>query len=120
MFGFFNSAVEISELRKKVSALTDVNELLTRDNANLTNTIKSIENQLSAADCEFVIDFNAIRCFSIERQSSGHTGKTILGYNLLTDSENRDVREWILYCNENQHKKLIDNFNQTKENNGTI
>ena len=120
MFGLFNNAVEMAELRKRVSALTDVNELLSRKNADLTNTMKSIETQVSAADCEFVIDFTAIRCFSIERQSYGHTGKTVLGYNLLTDSENRDAREWVLYCNEKQHQKLIDNFNRTKENNGTI
>lgn len=113
MLGFFNNATEVAELRKKVS-------ILTVDNDRLISKIREIESQVDAAACEFVIDFTAIRCFSIERQEYGYTGKTLLGYNLLNDAENHGPREWILYCNEEQHQKLIDKFKLTKENNGTI
>lgn len=107
MFSFFKNTTEIAELRKKVSELTV-------DNNRLISKIKEIESQVNSAACEFVIDFNAIRCFSIERQEYGYTGKTLLGYNLLNDAENHGPREWILYCNEEQHQKLIDQFNRTK------
>jgi len=80
----------------------------------LENKIKDITVAINSSNQEFVIDFNAIRCFSIERQDYGYTGKTVLGYNLLNDSENHGPREWHLYCSEKQHQKLIEQFNQTK------
>jgi hypothetical protein len=80
----------------------------------LENKIKDMTVAISSSNQEFAIDFNAIRCFSIERQDHGYTGKTILGYNLLNDAENYGPREWHLYCSEKQHQKLIELFNQTK------
>jgi hypothetical protein len=80
----------------------------------LENKIKDITVAINSSNQEFVIDFNVIRCFSIERQDYGYTGKTVLGYNLLNDSENHGPREWHLYCSEKQHQKLIEQFNQTK------
>jgi hypothetical protein len=80
----------------------------------LENKIKDITVAINSSNQEFVIDFNAIRCFSIERKDYGYTGKTVLGYNLLNDSENHGPREWHLYCSEKQHQKLIEQFNQTK------
>lgn len=69
---------------------------------------------INSSNQEFVIDFNTIRCFSIERQDYEYTRKTVLGYTLLNDSENHGPREWHLYCSEKQHQKLIEQFNQTK------
>lgn len=103
----------------------DKNLKVELENANariqlLEQRIRDITATTNASNQEFVIDFNAIRCFSIERQDYGCTGKTILGYNLLNDSVNYGPRQWVLYCSENQHQKLIDQFNRTKENNGTL
>lgn len=120
MLGFFNNAIELTQLRNTVIALRKENEALANTNKKLVSKAKDIEDEIKAASSEVMIDFTVIRCFSIERRQHGYTGKTILGYNLLNDVENHGPREWILYCNEEQHQKLIDKFKLTKENNGTI
>lgn len=64
------------------------------------------------------IDFNAIKCFSVERnQSNDGRPITILGYNLPTDAENTGPREWTLYCSSEQHEKLVEQFNKQKKGN---
>lgn len=106
---FFKNKIETSNLKVEL------------ENANtriqlLEQRIRDITAATAASNQEFVIDFNAIRCFSIERQDYGCTGKTVLGYNLLNDSENYGPREWVLYCSEKQHQKLVEQFNRTKGN----
>jgi hypothetical protein len=110
---FFKDKIAVSNLKVELEkAQSKIQELEYK--------IKDLTIAIDSSNQEFVIDFNAIRCFSIERQDYGYTGKTILGYNLLNDSENHGPREWTLYCSEKQHQKLIDQFNRTKENNGTL
>lgn len=106
---FFKNKIETSNLKVELENANTRIQLLEQH-------IRDITAATAASNQEFVIDFNAIRCFSIERQDYGCTGKTVLGYNLLNDSENYGPREWVLYCSEKQHQKLVEQFNRTKGN----
>lgn len=74
------------------------------------------------ATSTFSADFARMNAFAIERNVSGTTREvcTIIGYTLkepvvFTDgnvSEKDVVREWYLYCNQEQHEKLVKEFNE--------
>jgi predicted RNase H-like nuclease (RuvC/YqgF family) len=103
---FFNSRLEISNLKVK---LEDANANVERLKAELLR----LKNNEDTSKATVAIDFNKIKCFSIERNiSSNCTPCTILGYNLLTDTENTGPREWTLYCSAEQHEKLVEEFNK--------
>lgn len=70
----------------------------------------------------FSADFARMNAFAIERNVSSSTREvcTIIGYILkepvvFTDgnvSEKDVVREWYLYCSQEQHEKLVKEFNE--------
>lgn len=109
-----------SKTKAKLKQLQHDNYSLHIENRRLEEKIKDIEIANNASACSFSIDFNTINCWSIERQQYGYTGKTILGYNLYTDEPCEKVREWVLYCNEEQHEKLVAEFNETKKERNAI
>lgn len=102
--------VENSDLKKKVEQLTtevkQYERLLAQINSDLTN-------------CEFAIDFNTMRVFSIERHVSNNRPCTIIGHFVnepvvSSDGEmivDRDVtKEWTLYCSNERHNELVEKF----------
>jgi predicted RNase H-like nuclease (RuvC/YqgF family) len=105
---FFRNKLEVSNLKVK---LEDANANVERLKAELLR-VKSNEDTSKAT---MSIDFNKIKCFSVERNES-YAGRpcTILGYNLLTDAENTGPREWTLYCSAEQHERIVDAFNKQK------
>lgn len=109
---FFRSIqdkITISDLKLK---LQEANTNVERLKVELLNS----KTHEEVADATFAIDFNSIRCFSVERNVS-NSGKpiTILGYNLLTDGESIGPREWTLYCSAKQHETLVEQFNKQKK-----
>jgi uncharacterized coiled-coil protein SlyX len=83
-------------------------------------TLEKINNDVPASS--FVFDFNTVKVFSIERNFNDNRPATIIGYLLpepVTTEENgvviKDVvREWYLYCNQEQHEKLVEQFRKVK------
>jgi hypothetical protein len=72
-------------------------------------------------DChsaEFVVDWNLINAFSVERHGGEKEAYTIIGY-WDKDSE---VAEWKFYCSLNQHNKLAQEFRDgiAKKNDSTV
>ena len=104
---FFASRLEISNLKVK---LEDANANVER----LKAQILRLQTNEDISKATASIDFNKIKCFSIERNESQYRPCTILGYNLLTDAENIGPREWTLYCSAEQHEKLVELFNKQK------
>lgn len=78
-------------------------------------------------DSEFVIDFNNMRVFSIERRLGENIRPvTVIGYymnNPIVSSDGemifpRDiVEEWTLYCSGKRHQELIAEFRKWQKNN---
>ena len=72
-------------------------------------------------DChsaEFVVDWDKINAFSIERHGGEKEAYTIIGY---FDSNNQ-VAEWKFYCSLEQHNKLAKEYKDglTKKNNSSM
>lgn len=101
----------------------------------LTKTIEQLENrilQMQEAERDarsadvlsstFAIDFNIMRVFAIERNIHNNLTCTIVGHFVnepvaFTDDnvhEKDIVREWYLYCSQEQHEKLVAEFNAFK------
>lgn len=84
---------------------------------SLKATLKDI-NQ-GTYNSTFAIDFNVLKVFSIERTTTTNNyPKTVIGYLLPAGTpENgyfEQVREWNFYCSEEQHEKLVAEFNKHK------
>ena len=82
------------------------------------NEIESLKNRIEALDKkieqmksdhggDFVFDWSTADAFSIERNH----GKTVIGYVHYSDTT-ADIREWIFYCNVEQHNKLAAEFRE--------
>jgi hypothetical protein len=56
-------------------------------------------------DSTFVIDFNAVNAFSIERLNKGQA-VTVIGF----IAPNGDTRQWYLYCSHEEHNRLAEEF----------
>ena len=67
--------------------------------------------------CSVAVDFEMMDAFSIERMyDDGGLGRTVIGYlKSLPDTE-PNVAEWTLYCNEEIHEKLVEEFRVYKQN----
>ena len=100
----------------------------------LENEIKRYQDALVAertllarrcADASFEFDFNAVKVFSIERNTKDDVPVTIIGYILdepifhATQEmwcPNPKIREWYLYCSEERHEELVIKFRESMKN----
>lgn len=80
------------------------------------NNIKKTSSSLP-----FHFDFKKMNAFSIERNFNNHEPCTIIGYvikethvsnndGVITTTYKDVIKEWYLYCDENEHKKLAEEF----------
>lgn len=109
-----NALLSKSELTKKV-------EKLEQEVKNYEEVLKRINTEIPASSFSF--DFDAVKVFSIERNINDNRPVTIIGYFLpearIVEQEgnvvtNDVVREWYLYCNQEQHEKLVEEFRKAK------
>lgn len=79
---------------------------------------KNDEIKADCYACEFVIDWDNMNAFSIERHGGDREAYTIIGYY----NKEQDVSEWKFYCSQEQHNKLAKEFKNgtTKTNNSTV
>jgi hypothetical protein len=109
-----NALLSKSDLTKKVhtleSELEKLREILAKVNADIPAS-------------SFCFDFDAVKVFSVERNVNNNAPVTIIGYFLpearvIEDNgvvTNDIVREWYLYCNQEQHEKLVEEFRKSKK-----
>ena len=115
MFRYSNLKSKINEQAEEIKNLNEevirLEKALAVAHANLQE-LKDNEDTTIATPS---LDFNAIRCFSIERQRDSYGVRTTIGYSLLHDSDNVGPREWNLYCSLAHHEKLVEQFNKQKK-----
>lgn len=84
---------------------------LESENKHLKSSV-DFNNRLEIGSCDFVIDFEKMNAFSIERvpnslPNDNGVYKTTIGYLL-----NGEVREWVLWCSLTQHNILAQDFRE--------
>jgi hypothetical protein len=104
-----------SALQKRVSELeTEVKQF--------QKVLDKINADVPASS--FAFDFSTVKVFSIERNFNDNRPVTIIGYFLpearVVENDNgvitNDVvREWFLYCSQEQHEKLVEEFRKSKK-----
>lgn len=107
---------EVNDAIKKMEELERENERLKSKVENLEKVIADVNSALTKA--KPVIDFDIMRVFSIERLANDNKPCTLIGYFTgepvaFTDGNvaNKDVvHQWYLYCNEERHQELVDQF----------
>lgn len=120
MFGFDKSK-EISQLKGEIEQLKFENSNQKNAIAQLESIQKTIQNEQRNA--EFVIDWKKMNAFSIERMMENNIPKTVIGYMLtepVVTTENgvtyKDVvREWTLYCSDERHSELANEFKKARK-----
>jgi hypothetical protein len=79
-------------------------------------TIKSLKlendnlREADLASCNFVVNWDNLDVFSIERNIDEGIPYTLIGYFLLDKDNVKVPCEWILYCSIEQHNKLSQEF----------
>lgn len=98
---FNNNQKLIDELKRQVKS---------RDSyiKGLVNTLEKYETE--ARDAPIMIDFNRMDIFSIERQCDNGGSYTTIGFWVEKDR----FEQWHLYCNDQRHAQLIDDYVQWK------
>ena len=106
MFNFFKETRDILSLKEE---LEDTQRLLQQAEDKLEKILHRSMN------CEIGFDFNVVKVFSIERNYEEDIPHTIVGYVLPEPSESDRVREWFLYCSDEQHEKLVEEFRKFQQ-----
>ena len=89
-------------------------EDLRRENRRLRSLIEDIGAKISSSPV--VVDFQLMNVFSIERMAKDNTPVTIIGYFINNANEEKKVKEWYVYCNDQRHQQLVAEFNEYLKN----
>ena len=117
--------IKISDMKVIINDLEEENSKLKQQLKNLEQVLAEVNSNLTAA--KPVLDFDLMRVFSIERHVNNNKPCTIVGFFekepvMSSDGEmiiTKDVhKEWYLYCNNERHAELVEEFKQwkTKQN----
>lgn len=100
---------------------------LEKENAKLKKQLKEASDVIDTyntaiASCTPLIDFDAMRVFSIERLVYNDRPATIVGHYMyepvieggVVVSEREKTKEWTLYCNNERHEELVTQFKEWK------
>lgn len=127
MFGLFKDrlAAEVDkviarqeELLAENKKLRDQISQMRLDHIDALN--KAVNKDVDTA--EFAMDFKLCNAFAIERNSKDGKAVTIVGHFLnepvaFTDgnvANKQSIKEWYMYCSQEQHNKLVEQFNSAK------
>lgn len=116
MFNFFKKPIVEEKQEKSLQELQLENRI-----KDLEEHIKSLES--SCRNLTFAFDFKTVNVFSIERNWKDSYPCTIIGYIVNDQTIHNDgkildkqvVKEWYLYCSDDQHEKLVKEFNEFKK-----
>ena len=122
---FWNRCKSDTPVTDAVSKKYDVikeNDELKAENADLKKRVENFEKIIADINSKLteakpVIDFDVMRVFSIERMANDNKPCTVIGYFInepVVDegmAANRDVvHQWYLYCNDQRHAELTEQF----------
>lgn len=121
MFNLFNNKQLDEEIDKLENTYKTTIDHLNKQIKDLHQQIANSKNG-DVATSSFAIDFNVMRVFAIERNIHNNTVCTIVGHFVaepvaFTDGNvaDKDVtREWYMYCSQQQHEKLVAEFEAYK------
>ena len=80
---------------------------------NRTIADNNSKDAKEAAAATFAVDFSTLGAFSVERIIKHGVASTVIGYLVRETTETSyktEVREWTLYCNQDQHEELVKEF----------
>lgn len=120
MFKCKNKIDQNLDLIAANNKIDEQKEIIDEQQAEILRLRSLISNSVTASS--FVFDFKSMRAFSVERIIRDGQPTTIIGY-LLQEVENKDgtiktqdkVREWFFNCNQEQHEKLVHEFEKAKK-----
>lgn len=114
------------EKKNKLDNLETQNHILRNEIETLNIKLKNAQSFIDKINDDigkssFVFDFKGMKVFSVERNISDNRPVTIIGYLLpepFTTEENgvvtKDtIREWFLYCDQERHEKLVEEFKKS-------
>jgi metal-responsive CopG/Arc/MetJ family transcriptional regulator len=104
MFGLFTKSFLESEIKDLERELSYKKEEVDRLREILENEKKQTRNELVS------FDFKAVKAFSVEREWDSRGTHTTIGYII-----NNEVKQWALYCSEEQHVRLVKEFEQSRK-----
>ncbi len=108
----------VAELTQTVNAQREEINKLKQDLASTDTLLETVRGQAAQwkeaanvlkeqwRDAEHAVSFKAMNAFAIERNHGSEGPCTIIGY-FGPDST---VNEWTLFCNEEVHAKLVEQF----------
>lgn len=121
MFNLFNNKQLDEEIDKLEATYKKKIDQLNRQIKDLHQQIADSKNG-DVATSSFAINFDVMRVFAIERNIHSNMACTIVGHFVaepvaFTDGNvaDKDVtREWYMYCSQQQHEKLVAEFEAYK------
>lgn len=103
---------QIQALQSQVAALRSHVQSVEAELQSKTEALKILNS--AARNATVVIDWKTMGAFSIERMSKNDDIYTTIGYylNTIDDGGKKKtvIKEWYLYCSEEQHEKLCKEF----------
>ena len=115
---FFNNN---NELKDQIRRLENEVESLKADNDRLRQQKRDAVAE-DVKTSSFIIDWNNMDAFSIERMGDFNEAYTIIGYWSKNENDVDYVAEWKFYCSQEQHEKLAKEFADgiAKKNNPAV
>lgn len=126
MFGLFKDRLneEVDDVLKRHEQLLEENKKLRDQIAqmrldHIDALNKAVNKDVETA--EFAMDFKSCNAFAIERNAKDGKAVTIVGHYAnepvaFTDgnvANKQLIKEWFMYCSQEQHNKLVAEFNKT-------
>lgn len=104
---FLNQKKVQDLIQEKAKLITQLNELA-EENESLKAQLKLAEKEQldQIAGCQFEIDFDALKAFSVERKLASGVELTCIGY---LNNEGR-IKEWQFICSRETHNRLAKEF----------
>ena len=104
MFGLFTKSFLESEIESLKLELKWKKEEADRLRQTLEDQKKHARNELVS------FDFKAVKVFSIEREWDARGTHTTIGYIV-----NDEVKQWVFFCSEEQHERLVKEFEKSRK-----
>ena len=118
MFWFKSKeCVELDEAYRKIAQLQKTLDSQFSLAASRLQELNDLKRDLidQSRSCSVAVDFEQMDAFSIERMQEQGVGRTVIGYLKSLPDTDPNIAEWTLYCNEEIHEKLVEEFRQYKQ-----
>lgn len=113
MFGSKQRKIDALEL-ENAELIDEVQSLKDRINRLISDDEQAFKATQELHKCSFSFDWNRGQAFSIERmyENVHKIPFTVIGY---IKEEDKRVGEWKFYCSQEEHERLVKDFNDSKK-----